>query len=306
MAVRDFRDFSVGRHDFPQTLRKNGIDHSPLHKGVRDMDEWIGRVVSFAKMHDIDYYSFQQVEGAAFEHLVECVIERYGDDEGKVDSVNVGATRRGEVGIDLIAETHDGKAHLHQCKFIGKTSHYLGADDIKTFDQSEIKSNCGVRKTLWTTGRGLNPQARKNYRGIVDEIGIDWLRETLGGDDGFWTGVYARSLGATPGRRIGDIDAGKLDFTNREYQTKALEIFRGEILKNPSDLKGRYVFPTGAGKTLIESLILNHQIERNDGFGVHVVVAPENRAVDPANAGIPQLYWGQVRSDRLPQQRSKE
>ena len=274
MAVRDFRDFSVGKHDFPETLRKNGVDHSPLHEGVRDMDEWNSRIVSFAKMHDIDYYTMRQVEGAAFEHLVECVIERYGNDEGKVDSINVGATQRGEVGIDLIAETHDGKAHLHQCKFIRETSHHLGSDDIKTFDQSEIKSDRGVRKTLWTTARGLNPQARKNYRGMVDEIGIDWLRETLDGDDGFWTGVYARSLGATPGRRIGDIDAGTLDFTNREYQRKALETFRDEILKNPNDLKGRYVYPTGAGKTLIESLILNHQIERNDGFGVHVVVAP--------------------------------
>lgn len=276
MSVRDFREYRVGEHDFPLVLNKNGIDFGLLHHGVRDVDEWIKRVVKLAKANDIDDYTLQQVEGAAFEHLIECVIERYGTDEEDVDSLNVGATRRGEPGIDLIAETHDGKAHLHQCKFIGKTSQSLGMADIDSFEQTEIRSDAGVRKTLWTTAKGVNPQVQMNHRGVIQYLAIDWLRETLDGDDGFWEGVYARSLslGSASERKIGEIDAGKLDFTNREYQQKALERFKKEIAANPFDLKGRFVYPTGAGKTLIESLILNHQIERNNGFGVHVVVAP--------------------------------
>ena len=276
MSVKDFRDYRVGKHDFPLVLNKNGIDFGLLHQGVRDVDEWIKRVVKLAKANDIDDYTLQQVEGAAFEHLIECVIERYGTDEEDVNSLNVGATRRGEPGIDLIAETHDGKAHLHQCKFIGKAGHSLGMAEIDSFDQTEIRSDAGVRKTLWTTAKGVNSQVQMNHRGVIQYLAIDWLRETLDGDDGFWEGIYAGSLGlgAASERKIGEIDAGKLDFTNREYQQKALERFKKEIAANPGDLKGRFVYPTGAGKTLIESLILNHQIERNNGFGVHVVVAP--------------------------------
>lgn len=274
MSGRDFRDYRVGEHDFPLVLNKNGIDFGLLHQDVRDVDEWIKRVIKLAKTNDIDDYTLQQVEGAAFEHLVECVIERYGNDSGEVDSFNVGATRRGEPGIDLIAETHDGKAHLHQCKFIKKTSHNLGMAEIESFDQTEIGSNAGVRKTLWTTAKGVNTQVQMNHRGVIQYLSIDWLRETLDGDDGFWEGIYAKSLGATPERRIGEIDASKLDFTNREYQLKALERFKKEVATNSVELKGRFVYPTGAGKTLIESLILNHQMERNKEFGLHVVVAP--------------------------------
>ena len=276
MATRDFRDFRVGEHDFPHTLRKNGIDHAPLHEEVREIDEWIKRVAKFAKENDIDDHTLQQVEGAAFEHLVECIIKRYGDDKGEVDSLNVGSTRKGAPGIDLIAETHDGKAHLHQCKFVAKTDKPLNIRAYDPIIRTEIKSDLGMRKTLWTTSKGLNPQAKKNYHGDVQEIAIEWLRETLNGDDRFWIGVYAKSLGAEPERRNGLIDEGKLNFSNpdRGYQTKALRRFKKEVEKNPGNLKGRYVYPTGAGKTLIESLVLNHQMERSDGFGVHVVVAP--------------------------------
>ena len=216
----------------------------------------------------------RQVEGAAFEHLVECIIKRYGNDEGEVDSLNVGSTRRGAPGIDLIAETHDGKAHLHQCKFVSQKKHKLGMAEIESFDQAEIRSDAGVRKTLWTTADGVNSQVLMNHRGVIQYLALDWLSETLYGDDGFWEGVYAESLGAEIKKRVGKIDAGNLCFKNREYQKKALKTFKKEVAKNPHDLKGRYVYPTGAGKTLIESLILNHQMERNDGFGVHVVVAP--------------------------------
>ena len=276
MTAKDFRDYRVGEHDFPEVLRKNGIDHASLHEGVRDIDEWIKRVVKFAKANDIDDYTLQQVEGAAFEHLVECIIKRYGDDEGEVDSLNVGSTRRGAPGIDLIAETHDGKAHLHQCKFVGKKNQKLSMADIEPFDQAEIGSSAGVRKTLWTTANGVNNQVIMNHRGVIHYLALNWLSETLDGDDGFWRDVYAKSLGAEPERRGGLIDEGKLNFTNpdRGYQMKALMKFEKEVAKNSHDLKGRFVYPTGAGKTLIESLILNHQMERNDGFGLHVVVAP--------------------------------
>ena len=53
----------------------------------------------------------------------------------------------------------------------------------------------------------------------------------------------------------------------------ALATFRSKMKTNNA-LKGRFVYPTGSGKTLIESLILNHQIDRAKTTGVHVVVAP--------------------------------
>ena len=271
----------VQKHDFPQLLRKRGLDPHPLHEGVRDVDEWVKRVAQFAKANavvgvDGEGYTLQQIEGDAFEHLVQCIIERHGHDTEQVDSVEVGATRKARTGIDLVSMAHDGKVHLHQCKFSRKPRHELGMREIRSFLQSSIRPEFGIRKTLWTTSKGLNSQVRLNHQGVVQELGIDWLRETLDGDESFWEVLYAASLGATPERKKGLIHTGALSFVDpdRSYQLDALETFKEEVKTNSHSLKGRYVYPTGSGKTLIEALVLDHQMDRVEGFSVHVVVAP--------------------------------
>lgn len=266
---------AVREHPFPQKLKEWRFNPLPLHDGVRDMDTWIKRVVHFARANKTDGYTLEQIEGDAFEHLVQCIIERYGSDVAEVDSISVGAPHEGYPGLDLLGRTNAGKSHAHQCKFkSGAKNVKLGKDDIESLSKVELKT--GSRKTLWTTGSGINSQLNKLLREHVQVLAIDWLRETLDGDDAFWSDVYAAKFEVEIKYRRGLIDEGNLNFTSpdRGYQLEALKTFKKEVANNPHELKGRYVYPTSAGKTLIEALILNHQLERLDGFGVHVIIAP--------------------------------
>lgn len=63
-------------------------------------------------------------------------------------------------------------------------------------------------------------------------------------------------------------------FTLYDYQQEALDSAIDNISKAPNDTRGRFVMPTGAGKTLVESQILKHQFENNNVHGVHLVLAP--------------------------------
>lgn len=59
-----------------------------------------------------------------------------------------------------------------------------------------------------------------------------------------------------------------------DYQQDALNIAIDNILASPENARGRFVMPTGAGKTLVESQILKYQFEHNNKTGIHVVIAP--------------------------------
>jgi superfamily II DNA or RNA helicase len=59
-----------------------------------------------------------------------------------------------------------------------------------------------------------------------------------------------------------------------DYQQEALDNAIDNISKSPNDARGRFVLPTGAGKTLLESKILQWQFDNNSKHGIHVVLAP--------------------------------
>jgi superfamily II DNA or RNA helicase len=63
-------------------------------------------------------------------------------------------------------------------------------------------------------------------------------------------------------------------FTLYDYQQDALDCAIANILKSPDDARGRFVMPTGAGKTLVESQILDWQFKNNNKAGIHLVLAP--------------------------------
>lgn len=266
---------SLRKHAFPQKIKDRRFCPRSLYEEVRDVRTWMNRVVQFAKANKTDGYTLAQIEGDAFEHLVECIIERYGHDDSEVDSVVVGAPHEGYPGIDLLGRTRAGTSHAHQCKFKGGAKKKkLGMDDFSGVARFELTP--GSHRTLWTTADGVNSQVEKVFRDHVKVLSIDWLCEALDGDDSFWADAYAGKFEAEVKRRNGLIDDEKLSFANpdRSYQMDALKKFKEEVEKNSQNLKGRYIYPTSAGKTLIEALILNHQLTRLDGFGVHVVIAP--------------------------------
>jgi len=63
-------------------------------------------------------------------------------------------------------------------------------------------------------------------------------------------------------------------FTLYDYQQEALDSAINNISKNLDEARGRFVMPTGAGKTLVESQILQWQFDNNNVKGVHLVLAP--------------------------------
>jgi superfamily II DNA or RNA helicase len=63
-------------------------------------------------------------------------------------------------------------------------------------------------------------------------------------------------------------------FTLYDYQQEALDSAVNNISESLDDARGRFVMPTGAGKTLVESQILNWQFANNNKTGIHLVLAP--------------------------------
>ena len=270
------KDFSVGKHDFPLRIRDIGLDARCMHEDVLELGAWIERVCAFAMTHGETGYTSRQILGDAFEHLVQCAIELRKHDSIKVNCLDIGTMMSGEPGVDLIGRTHDGNPHAHQCKFSATTSRLLSMtdDQIARFPAACHKYGSNVRMTLWTTAKGISPQAEKAFGATVRVFGYKQICDFLDGEEYFWENLYANSLGATPRHRIGRLDRQHENpITPHDYQAEALSTFRSKVEVNHT-LKGRFVYPTGSGKTLIESLILNHQFDRSKAPGVHVVVAP--------------------------------
>lgn len=63
-------------------------------------------------------------------------------------------------------------------------------------------------------------------------------------------------------------------FTLYDYQQDALDCAIANISKSSDAARGRFVMPTGAGKTLVESQILDWQFNNNSKTGIHLVLAP--------------------------------
>ena len=271
---------AVGGHGFPARIKELGLDPSRLHDGVFDLETWIERVRRFAKDNDRSGYRDNDIRGDAFEHLVECVIMHCGDRDA-VDCVGIEALREKADGIDLIGKTRDGRPHAHQCKFRTDTQHVLNAasDELDRFVSACFANDIG-KGTIWTTAKGIHPRTQSRFRNKIYAFGYEGICEIVDGEDGsdsFWT-RYTKSLDGKLERNIGRINSLDDTFAIRDFQEDALLTFKSRVAEK-GDVKGRYVYPTGAGKTLIECLILNHQMERTQ-TGVHVVVAPKIELVN--------------------------
>ena len=269
-------EFSVGKHDFPARIKDHGFDARVLHDDILEVGVWVERVCAFAKKNGEPGYPQKKIQGDAFEHLVQCAIELRAHDTIKVNCLDIGAVADNEPGVDLIGRTHEGKPHAHQCKFSATTYRQLNMTDdkIARFPSACHKYGPNVHMTLWTTAKRISPQAEKAFGASIKVFGYKQICDFLDGDDYFWENLYAKSLGATPKPRIGKLDKRHEDpIKPHDYQEEALLNFQNKM-EADGTLTGRFVYPTGSGKTLIESSILNYQMDRSDKMSVHVVVAP--------------------------------
>ena len=273
----------------PYAAAEAGMNTRPLHENVYDLKTWVKAAEKFARDNTSGNEAANTMRGNLFEHFVEKIIEhREGDP--RIGCTDIVAFPPGETGIDLIGKRASGKNHLHQCKFTAKTGYQLGVmeDKLGITHRSTMKYKPEML-TLWTTARSVSPRANELfdydggqiflYEDIHDFVDGD------GGDGDFWSHYREsfREAGARYSSFFPDneedvldepdsglIASGKIEL--RDYQQEALKVFAERIEENGS-LKGRYVYPTGSGKTLIESLIMKHQMKRT-GAGMHLVAAP--------------------------------
>lgn len=271
---------SIGEHDFPSKIKEFGFDPVDLHKDVFDLETWISRVDCFASLNTSVGYKDKQIRGEAFEHFVECVIGYFGHTQ-EINCVDVQALRENTDGIDLIGRTQSGHLFAHQCKFRTDTQKTLDSDHDKL---DVFAATCFANEfelgAIWTTAKGIHSRTQARFGEKIRTFGFEEICEIVDGDDGydnFWS-YYTERLGAKPDRIQGFINTPD-SFTIRDYQIRALIAFKNKTAEatspKHSTVRGRYVYPTGAGKTLIECLILNYQMKRLRQFGIHVVVAPK-------------------------------
>ena len=273
-------NLAIGRHNFPSKTKESGFDHGILHEEVFDLETWIERVESFANLNTSIGYNNNQIRGDAFEHLVECIIDYCGHTP-EIDCFKVQTLRENTDGIDLIGKTRSGQLHALQCKFRSNIESILDAanDQLDVFAGTCFANSIQLG-TIWTTAKGIHPRTQARFGKKIRTFGYAEISDLVDGEDGydnFWS-YYTKSLGALPRRVLGFINTPEI-FTVRDFQADALDTFKEKINEAtvlcPLTFKGRYVYPTGAGKTLIECLILNYQMIRLGTFGIHVVVAPK-------------------------------
>lgn len=279
----------VKKHSFPYTAAEAGWDTSPLYENVYELKNWVKAADKFAKENTSSNEAANTMRGNLFEHFVEKIIEhREGDP--RIGCTDIAAFPPGETGIDLIGKRASGRNHLHQCKFTAKTRYQLGVaeDKLGITHRSTMKYEPEML-TLWTTARSVSPQATEMFDYDGAQI---FLYENIykfvngdGGDGDFWShyrqsfrDAVAQHKSFFPDNEedvINEPDTGLIasgEIELRDYQQEALKVF-AERIEEEGRLKGRYVYPTGSGKTLIESLIMKHQMKRK-GAGMHLVAAP--------------------------------
>ena len=291
-------------HRFP--VMASELDTSILYKGVSDLSTWMDRVASLAKLASgRGLFDSDRFKGEAFEHFVECIVTYYKEDS-RINCVTVDPAEHNEIGVDLVGKTSRGKIHTHQCKFRSDTDSVINNtdDNISNFPLASVSRYGASYMTVWTTALGVYPEFVELSRSLpgvsgVRAFGNRAICRFVNGNRKFWA-FYA---GCFLGEKSTGVPA-QLDttFVARDYQTRAQKNFN-RMLKNASgtapdetsrkQLRGRFVYPTGGGKTDIQCLIMRDRFQQGE-FGLHLVVAPRivlvNQLIDRYRGMIKHGY----------------
>ena len=293
------------KHMFPGMI--SGLDGDILFKGVSDLPTWMKRIHILADMA-VKSGSFPKRAdflGDAFEHFVECIVVHYRNDTF-LNCISISPSSRKQFGVDFVGETHDGAIHTHQCKFRSNTNDLLGnKDDISNFPIGSMSDYNASHMTVWTTAKGVHEIFVEKYLNLpgsksFNVIGFRKMRSFVDENRDFWVRYSSNIENAKSQKEeiFGEID---VNFEPYKHQRKAYDRFikyyknaPEEQPHNQSKLKGRFVYPTGSGKTDIQCLILNDRL-RHGKTGIHIVVAPRivlvNQLMDHYRRMIgPQKY----------------
>ena len=284
--VEQTMDLFKRKHHFPSAT--SSLETSLLFDDVVELDDWKERLSKLASLNEtaIRFPDTDKFIGDAFEHFVECIIRFYSDNP-HVNCADLKPAPENEPGVDFIGVTLDGSIHTVQCKYRSDRNILLSnnSDGISMFPSISLTKYEAKVMSLWTTATGLHPTTEEAFNKKVRTFGFRQIEYLVNQRYDFWD-FYAKDFGRSRRRKsknkLGRLASGS--FQLRYYQKQAYDSFvtaynqspwykEGDVGSNIRSMKGRFIYPTGAGKTVIQSLILKEMISA-EGTGIHVVVAP--------------------------------
>ncbi len=274
------------KHHFPDMV--SALETRLLYENVVELDDWKEQLgsLAFQRQTMIRFPDTDKFFGDAFEHLVECIIRFYQADHN-VDCVELSPAPENAPGVDFIGKTLEGDVHTIQCKYRTDRNALLSnkSDGIGMFPSTSLTKYDAKVMSVWTTATGLHPTTEEAFNYKVRTFGFRQIEYLVNQRYDFWD-FYAKEFGLSRKRKfkrsIGRLDSNTFEL--RDYQKQGFENFIaayaqspefnvGENTKTIRSMKGRFIYPTGAGKTVIQGLILKNMIAKG-GNGIHVVVAP--------------------------------
>ncbi len=140
-------------------------------------------------------------------------------------------------GIDLIAETRQGKFWAIQCKFKGDAEESLTVRELSTFTNLAFNSCAGTFAQAFVSHTSSKPIRKCRLLGNTHEIGLQrWLELT----EEHWRLIHAR---------IGDKPARPKIRKPRPHQQEAIDGAKRHYLKQ-GKTRGKLLMPCGTGKSL--------------------------------------------------------
>ena len=274
------------KHHFPSMV--SALETQLLYENVVELDDWKEQLTRLAFEHEttLRFPDTDKFLGDAFEHFVECII-RFYETKQHVNCVELTPAPENAPGVDFIGKAIDGSVHTIQCKYRTDRNALLSnkSDGIGMFPSTSLTKYNAKVMSVWTTAKGLHPTTEEAFNNKVRTFGFRQIEYLVNQIYGFWD-FYAKEFGRSRKRKsqnsIGRLDSSTFEL--RDYQKQGFENFvaaynqsprykEGGSTKTVRSMKGRFIYPTGAGKTVIQSLVLKHMISKG-GNGIHVVVAP--------------------------------
>lgn len=279
-------DLFKRKHHFPSMT--SALETSLLFDEVVELDDWKERLNKLAsdREREIRFPDTDNFFGGAFEHFVECIIRFYRDNQ-HINCTDLKPAPENAPGVDFIGTTLDGLVHTIQCKYRSDQNIRLShkSDGISMFPSTSLTKYEAKVMSLWTTAKGLHPITEEAFNHKVRTFGFRHIEYLVNQRYDFWD-FYAKEFGRSRKRKsknnIGRLESSSFEL--RDYQKKGFDNFVAAYNKSPwyregkagfniRSMKGRFIYPTGAGKTVIQNLILREMISAS-GAGIHIVVAP--------------------------------
>lgn len=241
-------------------VSKNENDGGPGH--INTINAFCGRVNKLADKY-VDRISENDFKGWAFEAFGEFLIKTMGTDN-RIGIYDYQRNADIDVGVDGFGLGVNTRPATVQFKF--RSGDYIltaNEDDLSNFLASswnDFKVDIQDTNNMLIITTGLEVHAESMSKMLKNKVRVlnrENLRTLCDNADMFWFRFW---MSMKQSRKVAVVRVKK---TPRPHQLAALEAYKADPNK-----KGKFVLPTGVGKTLIEAMIVKYEIETvvADGF----------------------------------------